>query len=390
MRIERGNDGSKFMLFIMVWAIAFVFALMFVVGIIGEIVDLDLIDMVFDALSSPWGTIAYQIIIFILPLVIWMAIKKESWKPNFPAAKLGKKNIIILIALSFLLQPLMMLISAISAQFFTNDVAELMYSFQRHPFWLQMLSIAVTPAICEELVFRGYIQSKYREHTIRKAALINGFFFAMMHLNLQQFAYTFVLGVIFAYMVHYTRSIWAGIIPHFIVNGTQVSLGRLVFSMDAPDMPAYAEIYVAPNISYEVQGIIVLGIMTLVLSPAIFLLFREFIMHNKWLVAIEKVREQSAQQQMQVQPQASEYENGNIYQPDSSINVNAMPDWASPISDAAPAPEWEGTPANEWESTHSAIPQMQQNEPVEPSKIDPYAIGVVIVFVLFAVLVLLS
>jgi len=353
--MRRGNDGSKFMLFLLVWAIVLIVFLMVALGVLSAIFDFE-IDAVFAMLSSPWGIIAYQLVAFMLPLAVWMAIKGEPIKPNFPSAELDSKNIIILIALSFLFQPFMMMISGISGLFFTNDVAELMYAFQPHPFWLQLIAIAVTPAICEELVFRGYIQSKYSGHTIKKAALINGLFFAIMHLNLQQFAYTFVLGVIFAYLVAYTRSIWAAIIPHFLINGTQVALGRLLFAVQ----PAYAdpqaeEILAAIPISPEVQAIILFGVISLIISPVVIILFMELYKHNKLRFAGESSRLATGV------PPVDEF--------------NAMPEWArlhseTPLRNETPEPE----------SEPSYTP------PANSSLIDPFAIGVIVIFVVFIAL----
>jgi len=403
--MRQKNEGSKFMLFLMIWAICILIALMFVVGVLSAFIEID-VNAVFSALSSPWGTMAYQLAVFMLPLALWFAIKREPIKPNFPFAKLGRKNIILIVALSFFLQPIMMLISGISGLFFNNDVAELMYVFQRHPFWLQLIAIAVTPAICEELIFRGYIQSQYRDSTIRKSALINGLFFAMMHLNLQQFAYTFVLGVVFAYMVHYTRSLWAAILPHFIVNGTQVTLGRLVFAT----APAYAdpqaeELLDALPFSPEVQGVIMLGVIAAVFSPVVIILFMEFVKHNKWRMAIDKAKAAPSQ------PQVQEYGH------QAQANINPMPDWATPRQDTPAAPEWvsphQGAQAaHEWASHHQdaqaasewASPHQDAQAPTEwappappahwpdsnPSRVDPYAIGVVVIFVVYMLLIFLG
>ncbi|MCL2405868.1 MAG: CPBP family intramembrane metalloprotease [Defluviitaleaceae bacterium] len=362
------NEGSKFMLFMMIWAIITVFMLTFVLGTLSLVFDVDM-DEALEVLSTPLGVIFYQVAAFIFPLVIWMIIRSEPFKPNFPAAKLGGKNIIIIVALSFLLQPIMMLISGITSLFFNNDVAELMYTFQQYPFWLQLIAIAVTPAICEELVFRGYIQSKYNSHTIKKAALINGLFFAMMHLNLQQFAYTFVLGVVFAYMVHYTRSIWAAILPHFILNGTQAVLGRWAFVAAPAYVDTYAEeLFTSLPVSDEIMGIIIIGIISLILSPVIFILFREFFKHNKWQVASEYDQAITPKQQI--------YEHDKNYMPEWARTHYETPTGPQPVSGAydATAPQ----------PMHQHMPQSRF------SQIDMYTVGVVVIFILFAVLTILS
>jgi len=239
-------------------------------------------------LSSPWSIIVSQLLMFILPMFIWLFMQRDSFVANMPNWALGGKNIILLIALSFLIQPVMMTISGITSLFVTNDVSHMLYSFNEAPFWLTILAIAITPAICEELVFRGYIQSQYKDRAILKAALINGLFFAIIHLNIHQFVYAFVMGVLFAYLVHYTRSIWAGIITHFIINASQATLFRLLALLPEPyyaDAQAAEEMIAAMPISPEVLVIIVFGVIALCLSPVIIILLREFSKHNAWRIA---------------------------------------------------------------------------------------------------------
>jgi len=282
--MKKNLNGSKFMLFLIIWVFVLMMALQFLFIVLRESgVNVNAV------MVSPWFLIAQQLVIFILPLFIWLALKGDNIKQNLPNQKLGGKNIMLIIALSFLIQPVMMTISAVMSLFVTNDVAGLMDSFMAAPFWLTILAIAVTPAICEELVFRGYIQSQYNDRTIKKTALINGLFFAIIHLNFHQFAYAFVMGVVFAYMVHYTRSIWAGIIPHFIVNASQAVLFRLANMAQpagySPDVQAAEELLAAMPISMEAMAIIIISVIALCLSPVIFILFREFFRHNKWRVA---------------------------------------------------------------------------------------------------------
>jgi len=281
--------ASKFMLFLIIWFIAVQLVMSVVLVSLENSRGLD-IDAV---VASPWYIVAIQLAALLLPLFIWIAIKKDSFKANMPNWSLGGKNIAIIVALSFLLQPAMMLVSGISSLFFTNYVSEMIYSFMEYPLWLILLATAVTPAVCEELVFRGYIQTQHKDRTIKQAAILNGLFFAIIHLNMQQFAYAFVMGVIFVYMVHYTRSIWAGIFPHFIVNATQGILGRWAFSTDFFDEAPYlyAEELPLDGVNSDLAGVIVLGVIVLLLSPVIYMLFRSFVRHNRWRVESEHVNQ---------------------------------------------------------------------------------------------------
>jgi hypothetical protein len=66
---------------------------------------------------------------------------------------------------------------------------------------------------------RGVILGNYKHVSIKKAALMNGLMFGILHLNINQFVYAFVLGVVMAYIVYYTGSIFPSMLLHFCING---------------------------------------------------------------------------------------------------------------------------------------------------------------------------
>jgi sodium transport system permease protein len=93
--------------------------------------------------------------------------------------------------------------------------------------WLILL-IAFTPAVCEELVFRGVLlQGLARELTMRRAVAGSALVFAAFHLSFEtviRFLPTFWLGLLMAYVVWHTRSLFASMLMHFINNATAVVL----------------------------------------------------------------------------------------------------------------------------------------------------------------------
>lgn len=82
-----------------------------------------------------------------------------------------------------------------------------------------ILALAVTPAICEELAFRGFILSGLR-HTGRKwtAILVSSVFFGAAHGILQQSISATVLGIILAYITIQSGSIFPAMAYHVIHN----------------------------------------------------------------------------------------------------------------------------------------------------------------------------
>jgi sodium transport system permease protein len=88
--------------------------------------------------------------------------------------------------------------------------------------------IAFTPAICEELLFRGAILSGLRR-TMRPwpAALLCGALFGLFHLQFVRMIPTALLGVIMSWLVIASRSIVPAMIFHFLNNGSAVVVARL-------------------------------------------------------------------------------------------------------------------------------------------------------------------
>jgi len=96
--------------------------------------------------------------------------------------------------------------------------------------WLLLL-VAVTPAICEELVFRGVLLGASRDSlTPVRAVLLNALLFGAFHLSFEtvfRLAPTAWLGALLAVTVWRTRSIWVGMMMHFLNNGSIVVMGAI-------------------------------------------------------------------------------------------------------------------------------------------------------------------
>lgn len=119
--------------------------------------------------------------------------------------------------------------------------------------WL-LLVMAVTPAICEELVFRGVLlQSLATRFPAWGSIAASAVVFAAFHLSSEtviRFLPTLWLGLLFGYAVWRTRSIAAGMIMHLINNGSVVLLlaipalgGRFA---DPAGQPPWGAVLLAP------------------------------------------------------------------------------------------------------------------------------------------------
>lgn len=169
-----------------------------------------------------------EILLFLVTGVVYFAITKESVLDTLRLKKISPMTILIVIAIALLSQPIAALFSIVSQLVFPNDVANLLHKMSEIPFVYKLIVIGIVPAICEEVFSRGIALKGYDNVDIKRASLMNGLIFGIMHLNGQQFLYAFALGTLFAYMVRVTGSIFASMIAHFTVNGMQVVLLEIV------------------------------------------------------------------------------------------------------------------------------------------------------------------
>lgn len=89
---------------------------------------------------------------------------------------------------------------------------------------VNLLVIALIPAIGEELTFRGMLQQSLtkRVKNVHVAVLLSAFIFSFIHFQFYGFLPRMFLGMILGYMFYYSGSLWTGILMHFVNNGTAV------------------------------------------------------------------------------------------------------------------------------------------------------------------------
>jgi len=83
---------------------------------------------------------------------------------------------------------------------------------------LMVLSLAIFPAITEELVFRGIIMKEYKPCGTIFSMLFSSVLFAFVHFDLRLFPIYVALGMLIAWIAFITRSVWAAVIVHAVYN----------------------------------------------------------------------------------------------------------------------------------------------------------------------------
>ncbi|MFA5196683.1 MAG: CPBP family intramembrane glutamic endopeptidase, partial [Bacteroidales bacterium] len=96
-------------------------------------------------------------------------------------------------------------------------------------FFINILMIAVLPAIGEEFFFRGVLQRLLGEwfKNVHVAVIVTAVIFSAFHLQFYGFLPRFLLGMFLGYIFYWSGSLWVPIIVHFINNGLAVVVAWL-------------------------------------------------------------------------------------------------------------------------------------------------------------------
>ncbi|MDR2409425.1 MAG: CPBP family intramembrane metalloprotease [Bacteroidales bacterium] len=87
--------------------------------------------------------------------------------------------------------------------------------------FVNVLVMAIIPALCEELLFRGVIITWLKNllGNVHLCVCLSAFIFSAIHLQFYGFVPRLLLGLYLGYIFVWTGSIWASVIAHFINNG---------------------------------------------------------------------------------------------------------------------------------------------------------------------------
>ncbi|MEG1791875.1 MAG: type II CAAX endopeptidase family protein [Clostridia bacterium] len=108
---------------------------------------------------------------------------------------------------------------------------------------LGILFLAVLPAFSEEVLMRGVVLNcAEQKRDYSYAIVLTAAMFSLMHGNAIQTVHQFLLGMVLAYIVIASKSLWAGIILHFLNNFLSIVLDypvnwflRLINAQALPD-----------------------------------------------------------------------------------------------------------------------------------------------------------
>ena len=209
--------------------------------------------------TTPWGLRISQILATLcvlgFPVVMWRLLHREPIFCHFSQPPFGAGLTLLALSTVVAVQPFVGLLTylnsliplpeaAINLERRTAVLIEQMLCISDGwAFFVNILAVALVPAVCEEMFFRGLLQSffmprlKHDHLTVWLVALL----FAIVHFQFEGVLARIFLGALLGYLYLYTRSLWIPIGVHFLNNAAAVVLYFIYFQVNGTPPPTDAD-----------------------------------------------------------------------------------------------------------------------------------------------------
>ena len=97
--------------------------------------------------------------------------------------------------------------------------------------FVNLLVMALLPAVCEEMMFRGWLQRALGQSVDYHTAIwVSAIVFSAIHFQFYGFIPRMLIGAALGYLYYYTGSLWAPIVAHFTNNAAAVVTAFLSYN----------------------------------------------------------------------------------------------------------------------------------------------------------------
>ncbi len=207
------------------------------------------------------GLIITEYLIILFPVVYYLNRRGYNLKEFLRLNRLTLKQIKYIVLIVIFSYPIAVFLNYIGILFLSrfgrimpnpipipSNIKEYLLSF---------IIIALTPGICEEVMFRGMIMRTYEVYGRKKAIILSAVLFGLFHFNLQNLLGPIFLGLMFGVLVSKTKSLLSSIVGHIVNNTVALTIGFLSNDIQK------ASTDIMPDTSVMAYGSFVLGIIAL-------------------------------------------------------------------------------------------------------------------------------
>lgn len=184
-------------------------------------------------LLASWLGVAGSAVAELLMVVVALAavlIRREDIRENFslrvPTVRSFFGALLLVLGSNALQNAASFFYVAVTDSIWAGDTLYLEKAFGNVDPYVTLIVVALIPAVCEELIFRGFLLNCFKtKKGYGWSVVITALIFAVIHFDLYKFFPILIMGLSYGYIASVTGSFLLGAIFHFINN----SLGVISF-----------------------------------------------------------------------------------------------------------------------------------------------------------------
>ena len=212
-----------------------------------------------------------------VPALIYVLIRKLGFSEDLGFGKIKPGTILMSVFMSFPVWSIGSFFNVLSQLFVSNTMVQMSDTLLGGSNISVWFLGSIFGPFCEEFVCRSVFNRRYELIAgPMRAGLISALYFALAHLNLNQAAYAFVLGVLFSIINKAAGSVYPSMIIHMCINGCNLLMIMAMIGIteefgSAQDLAAAAEATRGSDMIYILLAVTLVGALLslLILIPCV-------------------------------------------------------------------------------------------------------------------------
>lgn len=178
------------------------------------------------------AVIVLQLLIIVVPTAFYTKLKGEGFISSLRFRLIGVEKLLVtflaavtLILGDILLKMVLYNVGLINAPYSVYDY----YLKGTEPGVLYaLITFALVPAFCEELLFRSLLCAEYEDRGAFTAVIASSLLYGMFSMDFGYFPIYFFAGLMFALVMYLTRSVFASVLCHLCYSVFELGAGETV------------------------------------------------------------------------------------------------------------------------------------------------------------------
>lgn len=216
------------------------------------------------------GLLITEYILILLPNILYLKLRGFSLKSVLRLNPITLKQAIIIILIMLFAYPVVVFFNALFLAFLSNYSSTVPSTIpiptNAYEFIIGILVIAISPGVCEEIMFRGTIYSAYEKLGNVKSIIITSVLFGLFHFNIFNFIGPTFLAIILSIILIKTNSIISSILGHILNNSIALIIGYIITNYSS-EIDEYAINYTyVPEFNKVIMSLVFMAIIAIISS----------------------------------------------------------------------------------------------------------------------------